>query len=190
MLPLPFGQACSKDGRHIDLGPHVLHHSWRFWRTYCEIAIFLKFLLLFVIFELKFGRFLPLLFKFDVGRFCALSDFSHLSLNHLLVGHSNRTSSISSPFDGSCIVSSSFDQKIRVWSVKQLSGYKNEVNTYLTGLSSLTRDFSSSTWARKYCSKVEESFSWPVSEDRWVRDDKNELLIWVPLEYRPLIYRK
>ena len=76
-----------------------------------------------------------------------------------LVGYLNRITSLSFSFDGSHIVSSYFDQKIRVWSVKQLSGYKNEVNTYLTGLSSLTRDFSSSTWARKYCSKVEESFS-------------------------------
>ena len=84
-----------------------------------------------------------------------------------LVGYLNRITSLSFSFDGSHIVSSYFDQKIRVWSVKQLSEYENDTNTYLIGLSSLTRDFSSSTWARKFCSRVEESFSWPVSEDGW-----------------------
>ena len=55
-----------------------------------------------------------------------------------LVGYLNRITSLSFLFDGSHIVSSSFDQTIRVWGVKHLSEYENDTNTYLTGLSSLT----------------------------------------------------
>ena len=40
-----------------------------------------------------------------------------------LVGYLNRITSISFLFDGSHIVSSYFDQTIRVWSVKQPSEY-------------------------------------------------------------------
>ena len=96
------------------------------------------------------------------------------------VGHLDRITSLSFSVDGLLLVSSSTDQTIRIWNLIKPSEYKTRNNPNSPGLK---------IWAREFFKKVRKPDSWVLAEDGWVRDDKNHILIWVPLEYRPVLYR-
>ncbi|KAG8791784.1 hypothetical protein FRC12_008127 [Ceratobasidium sp. 428] len=90
-----------------------------------------------------------------------------------LKGHTDSVNSVAFSSDSSYIVSGSRDKNIRIWRVGDVSATLSSLEAEQTGFQ-----------------VVEHSrLEWEMDEDGWVIKDGSQLLVWVPFDLRPGLWR-
>jgi WD40 repeat protein len=103
-----------------------------------------------------------------------------------LYGHTDSVISVSFSPNGMCIASASFDGTIRLWDV---SSNTNSTNSTMINNQILPVKFSSNPnhalpVVEDLLRGTDPGIAFSITEDGWILGPMDELLFWVPLEYR------